>query len=186
MRAARFTEPCISTEGCISSNAGTFTFEGELDPGSNIDFDEVYENDDRERFEDTIPCPESARPARHLLQAYSRDAAYGLRENRLANKKLRNARGYRSALRRRLDDDDDYQDEDDAEEGDSEEDAPGYDDKVDEEEDDEEEGGEETVTDEEQERYYDYDAGESVSIRGRAPLVAELVALNVLLQLLGC
>lgn len=53
MRAARFTEPCISTEGCISSNARTFTFEGELDPGNNIDFDEAYENDDRERFEGT-------------------------------------------------------------------------------------------------------------------------------------
>ncbi|OAD57333.1 hypothetical protein WN48_02259 [Eufriesea mexicana] len=49
MRAARFTEPCISTEGCISSNVRTFTFEGELDPGNNIDFDEAYENDDRER-----------------------------------------------------------------------------------------------------------------------------------------
>ena len=51
MRAARFTEPCISTEGCIPSNAGTFTFEGELDPGGNVDFDEVYENDDRERYD---------------------------------------------------------------------------------------------------------------------------------------
>lgn len=53
MRAARFTEPCISTEGCISSDSETFTFEGELDPGNSADFNEVYENDDRERFEGT-------------------------------------------------------------------------------------------------------------------------------------
>lgn len=53
MRAARFTEPCISTEGCILSNTGTFTFEGELDPGNNNNFDESYENDARERFEGT-------------------------------------------------------------------------------------------------------------------------------------
>lgn len=53
MRAARFTEPCISTEGCTPSDVGTFTFEGELDPGSSIDFEEAYENDDHERFEGT-------------------------------------------------------------------------------------------------------------------------------------
>lgn len=53
MRAARFTEPCISTEGCILSNTGTFTFEGQLDPGNNINFDESYENDARKRFEGT-------------------------------------------------------------------------------------------------------------------------------------
>ena len=53
MRAVRFTEPCISAEGCISSNTGTFTFEGELDPSKSIDFDEAYENDERERFEGT-------------------------------------------------------------------------------------------------------------------------------------
>lgn len=49
MRATRLTEPCISIEGCIASNSGTFTFEGELDPGNSIDLDDVYENDDRER-----------------------------------------------------------------------------------------------------------------------------------------
>lgn len=54
MRAVRFTEPCISTEGCILSNTGTFTFEGELDPDNNNNLDESYENDARERFEGII------------------------------------------------------------------------------------------------------------------------------------
>lgn len=48
MRAVRFTEPCISAEGC---NTGTFTFEGELDLSKSIDFDEANELDERERFE---------------------------------------------------------------------------------------------------------------------------------------
>ena len=51
MKAVRFTEPCISAEGC---NTGTFTFEGELDPSKITDFDEANEIDERERFEGNV------------------------------------------------------------------------------------------------------------------------------------
>ncbi|XP_017756780.1 PREDICTED: uncharacterized protein LOC108548381 [Eufriesea mexicana] len=164
MRAARFTEPCISTEGCISSNVRTFTFEGELDPGNNIDFDEAYENDDRERFEDTLCPPESARVVkRNLLQAASADQEeeYVLRENRLANKNFKGIHGYRSVLRSRLGDDADYSgqneddDEDDDEEGD-EKSGPG-DGKAD--EDDEEEEDDENS---------DENSDETIGHRGSA------------------
>ncbi|XP_034188453.2 uncharacterized protein LOC117608051 isoform X2 [Osmia lignaria lignaria] len=149
MRAARFTEPCISTEGCTISDVGTFTFEGEHDPGSSIDFEEAYENDDRERFEDTIYYSESVRAGkRHLLQAYSHRSMleYESRENRPSNENLKNERGYRSLLRSRLNGDAGYdaqvQEEDNEEDEEKDEDNTDYDEKADDEEEDEEEGDE--------------------------------------------
>ncbi|XP_076302424.1 uncharacterized protein LOC143220700 [Lasioglossum baleicum] len=190
MRAARFTEPCISTEGCISSNARTFTFEGELDPGNNIDFDEAYENDDRERFEDTL-CPlESARVAkRNLLQALSADQEdeYVLRENRLANENFKGIHGYRSVLRSRLGDDADYSgqneddDDDDDEEGDEKSglgDEKPEEDEEEEEEDDE--NSDEAVNESETGRYYDYESARATSFDFRTGLALELVVLNIL------
>ncbi|XP_076378546.1 uncharacterized protein LOC117217967 [Megalopta genalis] len=117
MRAARFTEPCISTEGCTRSDVGTFTFEGEYDPSGSADFDQVYENDDRERFDDTLFNSESVRPSqRRLLRVYRSNMEYELRENRSANKKLKKAGGHR-----RSDDDSDYGNEDDEDEEEGEE-----------------------------------------------------------------
>ncbi|XP_076232915.1 uncharacterized protein LOC143178264 isoform X2 [Calliopsis andreniformis] len=146
MRAARFTEPCISTEGCISSNSGTFTFEGEPDPGNSADFDEVYEDDDRERFEDAIPYPESVRSSRRrLLQAYNRKEAYGVRENRLADD-LGNGRGYRSVPRNRIDDDTDYDEDEEEEEENDETAGAAQGDKEEEDEvEDDDEDDEETI-----------------------------------------
>ncbi|XP_031365287.1 nuclear polyadenylated RNA-binding protein 3-like isoform X1 [Apis dorsata] len=115
MRATRLTEPCISIEGCISSNSGTFTFEGELDPGNNIDLDDVYENDDRERFEDTLCYSDSVRiPRRNLLQVHSAEQEddYVVRENRLENNNFKDERGYRSVLRRRSGDEANYRNQD--------------------------------------------------------------------------
>ncbi|XP_043254217.1 nucleolin-like [Colletes gigas] len=179
MRAARFTEPCISTEGCIPSNVETFTFEGEPDSSNSVDSKEVYENYDRERFEDTLRYSESARPSlRRLLQARRLDE-YGLRENRPSNKKLRNTRVYRSVLRGRSDDDADYDDKDeDDEEGDNDEGG----DKADE---DEEEEDEETVNDTESPRYYDYDSGGSSMSNSWISFATELVIVNILLRLAG-
>ncbi|CAL7946952.1 unnamed protein product [Xylocopa violacea] len=167
MKAARFTEPCISTEGCITSNAGTFTFEGELDPGNSIDFDEAYENDDRERFEDALCHSKSVRAARrHLLQArhgdQEEDDEYGPRENRLANENFKDIRGYRSVLRSRFRDDaEERQDENDDDDDDDDEDEDGNDDEggLGGERDDE--GDEEDEEDEE-------DADETIGLRGSA------------------
>ncbi|KAK9304945.1 hypothetical protein QLX08_003877 [Tetragonisca angustula] len=149
MRAVRFTEPCISAEGC---NTGTFTFEGELDPSKITDFDEANEIDERERFE------ESARVARrNLLQAPATDQqnGYVLCENRLANKNFKCNRGYRSVRRSRLgddagytnedEDDDDYDDEDEDEDEEEDEDDDENFDEDDEDEEDDEENNDETI-----------------------------------------
>ncbi|XP_017796174.1 PREDICTED: uncharacterized protein LOC108577522 [Habropoda laboriosa] len=124
MRAARFTESCVSTEGCISSNSGTFTFEGELDPGNSIDVDEAYGNDDHDRFKEKLYSIESVQAAqRHLLQAskaYEEEDEYGLRENSLENKNFKGIHGYRTVLRSRLGDDDIEQEEDDDDDDDEE------------------------------------------------------------------
>ncbi|XP_076161677.1 uncharacterized protein LOC143143829 isoform X1 [Ptiloglossa arizonensis] len=180
MRAARFTEPCISTEGCNPSNVETFTFEGELDPGNNRDSNEVYENDDRERFEETFRYGESARPPRRrLLKADDRDEEYELRENRPSKMKFKNSRVYRS-IRHRLDDDNDYDDEDeDDENGETEERA--FVDKSGENEKDEEET-ESTV---EPLHYYDYDSGGSSLFEVRIAFVMKVVTLNILLRFPG-
>ncbi|XP_076285475.1 uncharacterized protein LOC143211562 isoform X2 [Lasioglossum baleicum] len=115
MRAARFTEPCISTEGCTKSDAGTFTFEGEYDPSGSADFDQAYEDDDSERFDDTLFYSESVRPSqrRRLLRVYRANEEYELRENRSPNKNLKNTGGYHPNARGRLDDYSDYTEEDD-------------------------------------------------------------------------
>nr|XP_034188456.1 uncharacterized protein LOC117608051 isoform X5 [Osmia lignaria] len=188
MRAARFTEPCISTEGCTISDVGTFTFEGEHDPGSSIDFEEAYENDDRERFEDTIYYSESVRAGkRHLLQAYSHRSMleYESRENRPSNENLKNERGYRSLLRSRLNGDAGYdaqvQEEDNEEDEEKDEDNTDYDEKADDEEEDEEEGDETVNDDEEAADHYDYDAGGNAVLNIRAAFALKLVTVNILL-----
>ncbi|CAK9809373.1 hypothetical protein ANTPLA_LOCUS6146 [Anthophora plagiata] len=157
MRAARFTESCVSTEGCISSNAGTFTFEGELDPSNSIHVDEAYENNNRGRFEDILYSLKSVRVTqRHLLQAHKayqeekeeeeEEDEYGLRENRLENKNLKGIHGYRSVLRNHLSDDDmeqDEDDDDDDEEVNDEENGiskEGSDEKTDDDDEDEDDG----------------------------------------------
>ncbi|XP_026666760.1 uncharacterized protein LOC108632963 [Ceratina calcarata] len=148
MKAARFTEPCISTEGCTSSNSGTFTFEGELDLSNSVDLSEAYENDDRERFEDMLCYSETVRGARRqLLQVYDADQEedYGLRENRLANKKFRGARRYQHVQKNRLNNeanvgqDEDEDEDDDEDEGNDEDESSVSDDRPDEDEDDEDE-----------------------------------------------
>ncbi|XP_076387542.1 uncharacterized protein LOC100883287 isoform X2 [Megachile rotundata] len=145
MRAARFTEPCISTEGCTPSNVGPFTFEGELDPGSSIDFEEAYENNDRERFEDALYYPESVLPAkRHLLQAYSRRSVqeHESCKNRPSKENFKHNRRYRSILRSRLNDDANYdqlQEEEDEEDEGRDEDYGDNDERADDEEDEEDE-----------------------------------------------
>ncbi|XP_076161678.1 uncharacterized protein LOC143143829 isoform X2 [Ptiloglossa arizonensis] len=161
MRAARFTEPCISTEGCNPSNVETFTFEGELDP-------------------ETFRYGESARPPRRrLLKADDRDEEYELRENRPSKMKFKNSRVYRS-IRHRLDDDNDYDDEDeDDENGETEERA--FVDKSGENEKDEEET-ESTV---EPLHYYDYDSGGSSLFEVRIAFVMKVVTLNILLRFPG-
>ncbi|XP_076755726.1 uncharacterized protein LOC143426271 isoform X3 [Xylocopa sonorina] len=196
MKAARFTEPCISTEGCISSNAGTFTFEGELDPGNSVDFDEAYENDDRERFEDVLCHSKSVRAARrHLLEArygdQEVDEEYGLRENRLANENFKDIRGYRSVLRSRFSDDaeegqdgndnDDNDDTDDDDDDEDENDESGLDDERDEEGDEEdEEDADETVNEPEAARNYDYESAGTTFYNLQIGLALKVAALSVL------
>ncbi|KZC05883.1 hypothetical protein WN55_06672 [Dufourea novaeangliae] len=138
LRAARFTEPCISTEECTQTDAETFTLEGELDPSNIADFDEIYEDVNCERFEvfeitysytnihsqsnshsKTHPpiFSESMKPSqRRLLRVYSPGDEYGLRDNWITGENLKKNRGYRPDVRSRFDDDFDYNNDDEDEE----------------------------------------------------------------------
>ncbi|XP_068969665.1 uncharacterized protein [Bombus flavifrons] len=170
MRAARFTEPCISTEGCILSNTETFTFEGELDPGNNNNFDESYENDARERFEDTLCPSESARAIqRNLLYAHAADHEdeYVLRENRLANKNFKRNRGNRSVLRSRLGDDADYANQDEDDDGNDSDNDDDDEEGIDNKSGVDDEKGDENDEDEEDEENRDEMIGLKGSAKGR-------------------
>ncbi|XP_015439282.1 PREDICTED: uncharacterized protein LOC107194207 [Dufourea novaeangliae] len=117
LRAARFTEPCISTEECTQTDAETFTLEGELDPSNIADFDEIYEDVNCERFEDPPIFSESMKPSqRRLLRVYSPGDEYGLRDNWITGENLKKNRGYRPDVRSRFDDDFDYNNDDEDEE----------------------------------------------------------------------
>ncbi|XP_031776396.1 eisosome protein SEG2-like isoform X3 [Apis florea] len=187
MRATRLTEPCISIEGCIASNSGTFTFEGELDPGNSIDLDDVYENDDRERkLEDTLCYSDGTvgRVARrNLLQVQSVEDDYVARENSVVGgKRFKDERGYRSVLRRRLGDEANYRNQD--EEDDLEdEDEDGDDEKrvffavARPEDDDDDDDDDEDTVNETEEPLGDY---ESTGGAKQIGLALELVAFSIL------
>ncbi|XP_078045304.1 uncharacterized protein LOC144474387 isoform X2 [Augochlora pura] len=178
MRAARFTEPCISTEGCTHSDVGTFTFEGEYDPSGSADYNQVYEDDDRGRFEDTLFNAESVRPSqRRLLRVYRSNVEYGLRENRSPNKKPKKARGHR-----RTEDDFDYGEDEEEEEEEEGDDRTSDDTNVGDEEDDDVDDDDEEEVKTEPPRYYDYDSGGNRSYDVHAKFAMQLITLNILLQ----
>ncbi|XP_076659929.1 uncharacterized protein LOC143363208 isoform X2 [Halictus rubicundus] len=180
MRAARFTEPCVSTEGCTKSDAGTFTFEGEYDPSGSADFDQAYENDDSERFEDTLFYSESVRPSpRRLLRVHIANEEYELRENRSPNKNLKNTGRYRPNARGRLDEYTDYtEEEDDDDDGTGDDSNIGDEGDTDDVEDDEEDE-EEVKTDSPQ--YYDYDSSGNRLYGLQTKFAMKLATLNILL-----
>ncbi|KAG7209295.1 hypothetical protein KM043_015408 [Ampulex compressa] len=160
MRATRFTEPCISTEDCASSNDRTFTFKRDPERTGNIEFDDAY-NDPRAPIEDIERSPWT-RPSRRLLQAAYRNGEYGLAEGRSAYRGSDRNRGYRSAVRSGVEEDADYEVEE--EENNEAEDGEGTEAA---EEVEEEDGEEETVNDAETPtQYYDYEPpGESDAAR---------------------